>query len=270
MATPQSLPTNLDLLRAMQAVASQDDVEVRRSLYTAFLQSTLLVPIAPQEGDDQPPGWRSIEGEMPVDFVVAQDDEQNYAWFAFTDEESLKTWKSEGSNFITVGASNLFQMALELDIESILINVAGPVVGGELTRWEFQALASGIMPTDQGEQGAAQMTIPPGTRVAFGPLAQPASEILLTTLQGALAAHPEILEAYLFDLQISNHEPQRVTGIQFEGTPAEAVIDKVMNALGQAITPALGDDEFLDFMVLGSEDAPPVTPDPASRIYIRQ
>ncbi|MBI5305706.1 MAG: enhanced serine sensitivity protein SseB C-terminal domain-containing protein [Chloroflexi bacterium] len=269
MATAQPTPTNAELVRAMQAVASVDNADVRRDLYTAFLQSTLLVPVAPQPGAQKKIGWRPVEGETPVEFIVAQDDEEKFALFAFTDEESMTTWKSQGSSFIAVSAPNLFQMALDMNIESMLINVAGPVVGGELTRWEIQALASGIMPTEQGDEGAAQMTIPPGTRVAFGPLSQPASEPLLATLKNALASHSEIRAAYLFELQVGNGDPQRVAGIDFEGEPDEAVIERVMNALGEAITPVLGEDEFLDFMVLGDEDAPPVTPDPETLIYER-
>jgi len=268
MAIPQPAPTNPDLVRAMQTVASSDDAPARQTLYTAFLQSTLLVPINAAEGAPAT-GWQPVEGETNVDFVVAQDDQENFALFAFTDEDSLRAWKAEGSRFIALSAKNLFQIALDMDIATILINVAGPVVGGELTRWEFQALANGVMPAEQGDEGAAQMTIPPGTRVAFGPLTQPASETLVVTLKNALAAHPAIRGAHLFEMQVGDGEPQRVAGIEFEGEPADAEIERVMNALGQAITPALGEDEFLDFMALGDEDAPPVTLDAETRIYER-
>jgi len=269
MVTPQPAPTNPELVRAMQTVASSDDAEARQTLYLAFLQSTLLVPI--NTLDDEPAtGWQIVEGETQVDFVVAQDDQDNYALFAFTDEDSLHAWKSEGSRFITLSAKNLFQIALDTEnIASILINVAGPVVGGELTRWEFQALANGIMPAEQGDEGAAQMTIPPGTRVAFGPLARPASAAVIATLKNALATHPEISGAHLFEMQVGDGDPQQVAGIVFADEPDQAVIERVMNALGEAITPVLSEDEFLDFMVLGDEDAPPVTLDAETRIYER-
>ena len=261
-------PTNPNLMRAMQSIAANDTPEHRQSLYENFLASELLVPVAKPIGDGKP-GLQIVDGAMPVDFIVTHNQENQVVLFAFTDAESINAWKPSGSHYIAVKATDLFQMAIEMNAASMVVNIAGPAVGGELMRWEFQALSAGVLPKNVSDAGTAQVTIPPGARVAFGVPEMKPSDALLNALRAASAAHAEIAASYLFEMQVNQGDPHLVAGIQFARALDDAAIGAVMNALGEHIAPTLEPDHFVDFVVLGGADSPPLEVTPEMLVFER-
>jgi hypothetical protein len=249
-------PTNLDLISAMQGVANEDTFATRQTLYQAFLASTLLVPISNPENEIKV-GEQLIVGEQDVEFIVTRDDEDQTVMFSFSDEESLKAWKPEGCNYITLGARNLFQMAVEMEVAGVVINIEGPVVGGELVSWELQALADGLMPTES-DSDVPQVSIPPGTRLSFGAPATPPSDALLAALRSVFGDHPEITHGYLFDFQVGENETHLVAGVKFADALSDDKVHDIMDDVADKATGALADDEFIDLMVVGAEDSPPI------------
>ncbi|MBI5652447.1 MAG: enhanced serine sensitivity protein SseB C-terminal domain-containing protein [Chloroflexi bacterium] len=261
-------PTNPNLVRAMQAIAANDAPENRHALYENFLASELIVPVAKPIGDGKP-GLQIVDGATPVDFIVTHNQENQVVLFAFTDADSINAWKPSGSHYIAIKATDLFQMAIEMNAASIVVNLAGPAVGGELMRWEFQALAAGVMPKEVNEAGTAQVTIPPGTRVAFGAPEQKPSDALIAALKTACAAQSDIAASYLFEMQVNQGDPHLVVGVKFMRDLADDAIGNLINTLGDQIAPALEPDHFVDFVVLGGTDSPPIEVTPEMLVFER-
>ncbi len=263
-----TVPINAELVRALQANAQNDTPETRRAIYTAFAQAALLVPIAkPLHANTT--GLQPVTGETSVEFVVRRNTEGHMVMLAFTDEAAVQAWKAADYYYIMPNAVELFQMALEMNVASILVNVAGPVVGGELTREEFQALAAGMSPEGDEKAGTTVITPPPDAPVTFAPLAQPVSAALRAALHAAFASHAEIAAGYLWQMQIGDAAPHLVAGVQFGKAVDDAALKAAMNHLGDQIAPHLSPGEFMDFIIVEGEHALPVMPVGDARIFQR-
>lgn len=246
--------TNLELLRAMENIAKKDSPENRQALYAALTASELIVPIAKPLPGGNKTGLQQLIGTADVEFVVAQNQQGQNAFFAFTDEAALKLWKSECA-FIATNALDLFAMALEMNMASIILNVAGPTARGEVMRWEFQALATG-----GGQVGTTVITPPPDAPVKFIPLNKKPADKFMSGLKDALASHPEIAAGYLMQAQIGDAAPHLVAGVQFTKGFAEDVMRHVINDLGDKLSTVLAEGEFIDFIVIDNELNVPVAP----------
>lgn len=251
--------TNPELVSAMENIARQDLPENRQALYAAFLKSELLVPIANPLPGGAPTGLQLVVGTTDVEFIVAQSKQGHTALLAFTDEDAAKLWKPE-CVYISTQAQDLFSMALEMNVASIIMNVAGPTARGELNRWEFQALVNGKIPASLDQVGTQIITPPPDADVHFGKLTQKPSAKLLKGIQEGLASQPEIVAGYLMETQIDQAAPHLVAGIQFGRLLSEEEIRNVMNELGDKISAVLPEGEFIDFIVIDNELNVPVTP----------
>src|SRR5258708_29141016 len=133
---------NARLVHAMQAVAMQDDPDTCRELYTAMLDSILLVPTNEQVA----PGIRDIQPGEEIAFITLEVPGGKLAWPFFTHRKALLAWQSD-SKFYGLQAHTIFQLARQYGIDSILINPAGPV-GGQVVQWEIAALADGTIPVN--------------------------------------------------------------------------------------------------------------------------
>lgn len=251
--------TNPELVSAMENIARQDSPENRRALYAAFLKSELLVPIAKSLAGGMPTGLQTVIGTTDVEFIVAQNAHGQSALFAFTDEDAIKQWKPE-CIYISSQAQDLFSMALEMNVASIIMNVAGPTVRGELNRWEFQALVSGKIPDSLTQVGTQIITPPPDAEVHFRKLTTKPSGKLLTGIRDALANRSEITAGYLMETQIDQGVPHLVIGVQFGKLLSEEEIRNAMDELGDKISAVLSEGEYIDFIVVDNELNVPVTP----------
>lgn len=258
---------NPELLSAMENIARKDTPENRQALYTALLASELLVPIAKPLPGGKKTGLQQLVGTTDVEFVVAQNKAGQNAFFAFTDENAINLWKNECA-YIASNAQDLFAMALEMNLASIILNVAGPTARGEVMRWEFQALATGgTAGVDQ--LGTQVITPPPDAPVKFMPLAQKPGDKFMTGLKNALARHAEIAAGYLMQAQIGDAAPHWVTGVQFIKDFPEEVVRHIINDLGDQISTLLAEGQFIDFIVIDNELNVPVAPASDALVFKR-
>ena len=256
----QPTPTNPELLTAMEAIAQQDSPDNRRSLYDALINSQLLVPITKPLHNPARTGLQQVIGTTDVEFIVVTNQQTQTALLAFTDEQAVKAWKPENSNYIASNAPDLFQMALEMNVAAIVLNVAGPTARGELMRWEIQSLAAGVIPAGTGQVGTSVITPPPDAEVKFIALKSKPADDFLNGLRDAFASQPDVVAAYLMQAQIGDTAPHLVAGVQLAKEMNEDDIHAVMNQLGDKVSSLLAKDEFMDFIVVEDENNVPVAP----------
>ena len=259
--------TNPELLTAMEAIATQDSPANRRALYLALLESELVVPIAKPLGGNKP-GLQLVTGTTDVEFVVLQDSPEQTSMLAFTDESAARLWKSE-CYYIASNAVDLFAMALEMNVASIVLNIAGPTARGKLMRWEFQALAASMLPQADHQLGTSVITPPPDAEVKFSALVNKPSNKFMDGLKKSLASIPEIAAGYLMQAKIGDGAPHLVAGVQLASDPGEEDIRRIMNQLGDKISEFLPQGEFIDFIVIDNELNVPVAPASDALVFKR-
>lgn len=116
---------NPELIRLMRLLSEKRDWDTRRALYTALLNSTMLVPVDPDAGADEPMEVDRL-GKFPV---IA----------AFTDMSSLRLWQPRGAHYRSQAVADLVPRAVARRVGSLLINPRG-MVGGELYLNELESL----------------------------------------------------------------------------------------------------------------------------------
>jgi len=262
-------PTNPELLSAMETIAKQDSPENRKTLYDAILNSQLLIPIAKSLGNQGASGLQQVIGTTDVEFIVVTNKQTQTALLAFTDEQAVHAWKPTESIYIASNAPDLLQMALEMNVAAIVLNVAGPTARGELMRWEIQSLAAGTIPTTTTQVGTSVITPPPDAEVKFFPLTTKPSEKFMTGLAETFASHPQVVAGYLMQAQIGDAAPHLVAGVQLAKVMTEPEIHHVMNHLGDKVSELLAQGEFLDFIVIEDENNVPVEPAADALVFKR-
>jgi len=265
----QPTPSNPELLNAMETIAKQDSPENRRTLYDAILNSQLLVPVAKPLGNPNMTGLQQVLGTTDVEFIVVTNKHDQTALLAFTDEHAVKAWKSADNFYIASNAPDLLQMALEMNVAAIVLNVAGPTARGELMRWEIRSLAAGVLPESTAHVGTSVITPPPDAQVNFIPLTNKPSDKFMSGLKDTFASQPEIAAGYLMQAVIDQAAPHLVAGVLFSKEMEEDAIHNVMNELGDKISGWLPQDEFIDFIVLENENDIPITPSSDALFYKR-
>ncbi len=110
----------LNVLREhAQGQASQSQVA------EALRSATLLLPTQQHEGKAGGAS-RSGASEPPRDVVMLENERGETAVPAFTHEGALREWAPQGTAYIGMSTSDLFAIALERDIDKVLINPASP------------------------------------------------------------------------------------------------------------------------------------------------
>lgn len=128
-------PENPELIDAMRKLARPGyDPSDRHAMYNAMANATFLLPIDPDAGDevDAEDAWLVVErqGDRPV-----------YA--AFTDFESLRTWRPLERDYLPVHGSEFFELLEQRRAAILRVNPDGDV-GGELYAHELESLAEGV------------------------------------------------------------------------------------------------------------------------------
>jgi len=237
-------PTNPRLEKAMQELAKGEDSKRRREMYQALLNSTLILstPQPPQGASQE--GWTKARTSLNIQFHSIENNRKKPAMLAFTSVESLRRWKKEESFFLALEAKDILALALKAEMDSIIINPAGPI-GGELTLPEIHILSEGAIPQAASQDGATDLEVKAGTQVAVTAPAKPPSEKLLEALRQSLSAHPEVQSAYFFDVAIGKGIPHWAVGLVVQGDQAKA--QTIFQATGPVAGKHLAPNEFLDF-----------------------
>ena len=107
------------------------------------------------------PGFHDIQEDTAASFSLEHDSAGQLVAVAFTDEEALRNW-NKSIPWIALQGTAFFQAVLGTQAEEIVINPFEPEdpaskmirPGGRVTRWEFEALAQGLIPQDQPDDDA--------------------------------------------------------------------------------------------------------------------
>ncbi len=123
--------SNVELLRSMKKLARLRDMPSRQSVYSGLLESELLLLLDPAaDPDDREPHIVERLQGYPV-----------YA--VFSDWNALRLWDPRGWPYTLISGAQLFPMAAERKIGSLMINPKGDI-GGELLMNEIAALAAAV------------------------------------------------------------------------------------------------------------------------------
>lgn len=248
-------PGNRKLVEAMREVSGNDNPKSRRQLYQALLGGTFLIPTAGSTEESSRKKKITLTPGSRHQFITMRDAEGMVGVPVFTDSNALLAWRPQGSQYLELHARDVFSLALANNIDRIIVNVAGPT-GGEITRAEIQALSEEALP-EFGESdftGLASVEVSNDTPVYIGAPAKKPSSELIARIGEALASQALIKAGYLFQVVIGKGQPHLTVGIQFSILPEKQDLDEIMRHLLEAARPALGQGEYVDFMVLNKED----------------
>jgi hypothetical protein len=244
---------NTALLRAIQSVASADSPQNRDRLYRLLLDCTLLIPVR-EIPDSLRRGSRSPGSLGDISLQHLRDRQHMPVTPAFTDEAALRNW-DPNTPFLGIRAREYFRMVKATEIGAILVNPFDPIrkmlrPGGRIARFEFEALAEGIVPGPLDSSGALHMTLSEGRTARVGPPAKSLPGNLVDAMVAAARRTTEIRQLYLFDMALDSGDAHAVIGVDLAGPLEPSGLQPVLKRLADAVHPLLAGRSYLDFMVL--------------------
>jgi hypothetical protein len=222
----------------MLAVAHDDSPETRRVLYEAMFKTWFLVPT--RETPAASPGFHDIQEDTAASFSLEHDSAGQLVAVAFTDEEALRNW-NKSIPWIAFQGTGFFLAVLSTQAAEIVINPFEPEdpgskmirPGGRVTRWEFEALAQGLIPQEQqdGPDAETQPAAPQSVLVTM-PKHMPSAEVF-NALASAAKAFPEVVGMYFGQVIYPDGEPHRAVAIEFAAGVSDQQIQPPMLALAK-------------------------------------
>ena len=247
-------PKNPALERAMQEMTKNDNPKTRKSLYKTILASTLIVPGNASGGTEVRKGQWIADSNTQVAFKTIEYPAGNIVLPVFTDVEALTSWAGSEVQWIALGAQELFQSIASGNIAEVRVNPFRPEQtitrpGGIITRYEFMALAQGLLPESMVSSNTAQLKVAAGQKLLIGaPAKEPPTE-LLKKLTDHLQQIPELRGAYLFEMTNQN-VTSNVIGLHFAAEPNVPRMEQIMQGIGDVARGAMPAGLSIDFMPL--------------------
>jgi hypothetical protein len=247
-------PKNPALERAMQEMAKSDNPKTRKSLYQTILASTLIVPGDVAGGTEVRKGGWIADSNTRVAFKTIEHPAGNIILPVFTDLEVLTSWAGSEVQWIALRAQELFQSIASGNIAEVRVNPFRPEQsisrpGGIITRYEFLALAQGLLPESMVSSNTAQLKVAAGQKLLIGaPANEPPTE-LLKKLTDHLQQIPELRGAYLFQMTNQN-VTSSVIGLHFAAEPNAPRMEQIMQDIGVVAKGAMPTGVSIDFMPL--------------------
>lgn len=236
-----------ELLARMRALSQEDSPANRASFYQALLAANLVVPTSrPLACERDESGAAILPQDEPIPLITVENDAGERAMLAFSDSAALRAWRA-GAESVPLAAHTLFAIAVQNDFDAVVLNIAGPD-GGDLSRREFSMLVQGMLPLAENEHGAEAL-LAAGGRVSLAALSAAPSDALLEAFRSAAAAHPEIRELWLFRIAIGQSDWSLAAGFCMDVT-SEPQRRQVFQSVGDGVHLALGEDEYVDLLVL--------------------
>ena len=211
---------NSPLPAAMLAVAHHDSPENRRVLYESMFKTWFLAPTKDAPADK--PGFHDIQEDTAASFSLEHDSAGQLVAVAFTDEEALRNW-NKSIPWIALQGTAFFQAVLSTQAEEIVINPFEPEdpaskmirPGGRVTRWEFEALAQGLIPQEQPEDPDAEtQPAQPQSVLVSMPKRMPSAE-MFNALAGAAKAFPEVVAMYFAQVTYPQGRSHWTVAVEF-------------------------------------------------------
>jgi hypothetical protein len=225
---------NSTLPAAMLAVANDDSLENRRTLYQSMLNTWFVVPI--RETVPDKPGFSTVPGNVADSFSLEHDSSGQLVAVAFTDEQALRNWNMSIA-WIALQGTAFFQAVASTEAAEIVINPYEPEnpgskmirPGGRVTRWEFEELAKGRVP--EGDPG--KQVVEPQSVLVTMPKQMPTAE-MFDAMGKAARAFPEIAAMYFGQIIYPDGETHWTIAVEFTANASVKHIKHMMAALVQA------------------------------------
>jgi type III secretion system (T3SS) SseB-like protein len=245
---------NTALLRAMDAVSMSGSPENWEQLYKELLDCRFVIPIR-EVPEDMRASVHVEEGYVPVSILQARDNSGKLVTLAFTGIDALRDWNSD-VQYVEVPSRQFFQTIKTTDIAAIIINLHRPDqknirMGGRITRFEFSALAEGMIPGRPDPSGLVNMNVPEAMDVYIADPESPPSSRILDSAVAAATSLPEVQQLYLFQMTVPGGEPHNVIGIDVAEQPRPSRAEEIMRTMAQSVNVLLGKGEYLDLLLLG-------------------
>jgi hypothetical protein len=241
---------NPELIRAMHAVATNDNAETRKQLYTAMLDAMFFIPV-PEVPQGLAPGTQTLNQGFQLRVPGLLDNDQIPVTVGFTDVAALRNW-DPNTPYIGLNAVDVFRFLLGTNIQDLVINPFPPThrmvrPGGRVKRHEMEQLANGVIP---GSDRLRQMQFKAQEQVFIGLPANPPSGEIQNALRNKAAETPTIAALYFFQMARKEGENNTVIGIDLNASAGNGQQPEVAQAMGEAIRGKLKPNERLDFMFL--------------------
>lgn len=212
---------NRALVDAMRAVSVDDTPATRSLLFQLLLESHLVVmsPNAPAEHQS----WTAEAGDT-LQLVTFSDDEGTVLP-VFTSVDALLRFRPDGSGYVALPASALFQMADAGGTAKLAIDPGSPT-SGYLTRGEIEALGRGRLPVDGSEVVTAS------SQIRIGRPADAMPPDVLDALRTSLSDAPSAARAWLTMIQQGESAPEVVIAVRFDGPGDDPVMRSLIERAG--------------------------------------
>lgn len=261
-------PDNSALERAINDVAKDRNEKTMNALYTEFLNCELVLLIKdPPEGyivspeTEEKPTQMVLEKGTKLQFPLIKDKEGKNVLLVFTNNNALISYNKDAPSII-LSSAIVFKMALDLKVDYIAINPAGPFEG-YLASNEISLLAEGRIPSYSVPSAS---TVQKNTTMRFGePAEQPPKE-LIDFLREIVSNKKEVNAAYILMIQIGDGQSHLALGLDLTDDNAIAAID---SELRKGISDKLKQGEYLDLLPLNKLGLTNSIKDTITPFYLR-
>jgi hypothetical protein len=233
---------NSDLEKVMREMSLRPDMKVRRVLYAELLKSILILPTpSPLEAT---PHEKPLKG---IQLVTLPGGGNELVWIAFTNKAALHQWRDHFEDaYVAIEGAQLFALAVQNRVESLLINPAGPI-GGKITGMELQMLSEGTFP-QAGNGLTYSVRAKEQSPVRMGTPVEPLKTEFIRYLQDELGKNEKVLAGYVVAMVIGKGAAHLVLGIEFASELSQEAAKPMMDAIAGGIHPLLGKGEYLDMV----------------------
>lgn len=243
-------PNNSDLINAINEVANNDNPKTRQILNKLILKSDFMIPTS-AEKDFKKTQIKIAKKNKPVQILITKNPEEKSIIYAFTDNKSLLNWTPEGCNCYIFHSYDIFSFALYNNIESIVINPAGPI-GGEISHDDIEMLAHGYINSPHSFDHS-QVWMPGGVKYKVRMFNEKARPDLKNSLNRILRSYPNIVAGYLLEQVIEKSLPHLVLGVEFSEELSSQQLEEIMSNLIKEIEP-LFKEKYVRLYVLKKGD----------------
>jgi hypothetical protein len=241
---------NSQLVQAMIDVGNAGTALNWSRVYRLLMESSLVIPVAEVPQMRKPEGGETTE--VDISLVRLADEQGRALTLAFTDEEALRNWNTE-VRALSLKGRQFFQMLRGSEIAAILINLYDPAnkpirPGGRLTRFEFDALGQGLIPSRPDASGTIHMTATEEKQIIVTPPSRMLTEEILQPLRMTARIMPGLNELYFFELQFEGEEPHDAIGVELSPHVPMESWKPITQNLGRSIHGKLEGKKFLEFV----------------------